>query len=218
MIGEQDIEYDIEQLSAFLDGELPQKEMKQVRTRLLVDKDYRARHDAMKADGNLLLAFSAQIDSKPLPESLRVMVAPALPPRRAYGFFAAAAVVLMLVGGFSLTQNPSPEYAWLDQLRSGNTLTLPEGSVEVIASFRHRDGNLCREAATDSKRAVFCRIDGNWQLMIEADRAGSPAGMYVPAGENGVDSIDEFIRVGMDGMVLGPAEEKSLIDSGWSTD
>jgi hypothetical protein len=212
MISEQDIE----QISAYLDDELSSEEMQKVRQRLLQDPAFREEFDAMKGGDEMLVQFSGSIDTTPVPERVKQLLGKSEESgQHAYGFFASAAAVLLLIGGlFVLQERPAP-YAWLDSLESGKAFESANGTVEVIATFNHKDGRVCREAKTNGKRAVFCRTSDDWQMVLEVAASDAPNGTYQPAGVSNIHDIDRFVRENMQGLVLTLEEEQALMQNHW---
>ncbi|MBA4264169.1 MAG: hypothetical protein C0453_03725 [Comamonadaceae bacterium] len=111
----------------------------------------------------------------------------------------------------------------LQNLSSGETLS--EGGVQVlpIASFRAADGQACREFEQEAQgrlvHGVACRVENQWVSRVVLDRGpvnGSlgevPA--FAPASGE-ADALATLLdRLGA-GPVLGAAEERQLIESGW---
>jgi hypothetical protein len=105
--------------------------------------------------------------------------------------------------------------AALSQAASGGEISLADGKLRVIASYKLGDGRLCREytltrAAEPGWDAVDCRDGGRWRTEFLAAKAPPTAG-YAPA--SGDASADAFLSA-RGAEPLSPEEEGKLLGSG----
>lgn len=109
---------------------------------------------------------------------------------------------------------------------SGRVLRTAGGAVEILASFEQVGGGHCREfnrsspGGTRDELGIACRnTEGVWQLeLLVAEERSSPVGQdsYQTASDDQHDQADTFLRDRVAGWPLEEAEEKALIDRGWT--
>jgi hypothetical protein len=109
---------------------------------------------------------------------------------------------------------------------SGRVLRTAGGAVEILASFEQVGGGHCREfnrsspGGTLDELGIACRnASGDWQLelLVAEDRSsGTAQGRYQTASDDQHDRADAFLRDRVAGWPLEEAEEKALIDRGWT--
>ncbi len=109
---------------------------------------------------------------------------------------------------------------------SGRVLRTAGGAVEILASFEHVGGGHCREfnrsspGGTLDELGIACRnAAGDWHLeLLVTEKRNSEAGQssYQTASDQQHDQADAFLRDRVAGWPLEEAEEKALIDRGWT--
>ncbi|MCF3974276.1 anti-sigma factor family protein [Paracoccus salsus] len=104
---------------------------------------------------------------------------------------------------------PASQIAALQELMSGETRDLPDGSrLTMIASYRTGGGALCREyethAGTRMTVMVACRNDDGWTRHFATDITASED--YIPAAGE-IEALDAFLAQTAAGAPLGPAQE-----------
>lgn len=100
----------------------------------------------------------------------------------------------------------------LSQAASGGEVSLLDGKLRVVASYKLGDGRFCREytltrAAEPGWDAVDCRDGGTWRTEFLAAKAPPTAG-YAPA--SGDASAEAFLS-GRGAEPLSPEEEGKLL-------
>jgi hypothetical protein len=145
---------------------------------------------------------------------------------------AASIALLFGLGGGYLAgrpmQNSAPGlvFAGLDPKAVGGALaTLPSGQtmavnnageLKAIASFRDKDGMLCREFEFDSELgsalvSVACRNGDVWQIRFAMETARSSGG-YAPASS--LQALEAYLESTGAGAPLGVDEESSALGAG----
>lgn len=170
-----------EQLSAFLDSELPEHEMELVRQQISEDENLSNRLAELAMVDAQVASHYAHIDERPMPEAIAKLLTDdqdatntsasviAFPVRkRIHNFLqqhAAMAASVALLIGFGTAQllpgnNINTANNWnavaqvLDNQISGTTQTLSDGSqVKPRLSFINQEGNLCRQFQTHQGNA-----------------------------------------------------------------
>lgn len=114
----------------------------------------------------------------------------------------------------------------LDTLPSGDVLQTADGVVELLATFRQREGGHCREfnrSSTDSTRdelGIACRTGAGqaWQLAFVAaeTRNATDRTEYQTASDAQHDAADAFLHQRVQGGPLEADEETALIARGWT--
>ncbi len=108
---------------------------------------------------------------------------------------------------------------------SGRVLRTAGGAVEILASFEQVGGGHCREfnrsspGGTRDELGIACRsAQGNWQLefLIAEERTEAGQGSFQTASDRQHEQADAFLLDRVQGPPLGEAEEKSLIERGWT--
>lgn len=135
----------------------------------------------------------------------------------------AASIVAVITGvvGFTVGRNldsSTPDSTaqiavLLDREASGQDIALGTSgeTLHVIATFRDKNGSLCREyelkQASNSTVSVACRQDGTWvtQLALSSVKAEG----YVPASAQ--ETIDAYLSSIEAGAPLSPEEERAIL-------
>ncbi|WP_051687276.1 hypothetical protein [Microbulbifer sp. HZ11] len=161
------------QLSAFLDGELPEPQMDEIRALLLEHESLADRLAQLAAVDQTVRQTYSAIDQRPMPDgitsllekeragSAQVIAFPLW--RRAQrqvhqqlqrhaGMAAAIALAIGLGAGWLLPTTDNNEGQWqtvaagLEQAPSGASLTLPDGrAITPRLTFRNQQGDYCRQ-------------------------------------------------------------------------
>jgi hypothetical protein len=218
---------DVVLLSAFLDSELEGQTANALRERLIRDPALRRELEALKQGDAMLKDFASQIDSRPVSTQMQAAIKPRNTRNRVLA--TAASVLLLVAAGVLFVPSQTTEVAALESLgliESGERIATATGYLEVVASFHHRDGRICREFATADKQGIAClprtgsaeslgQDSGGWQEILFVPLNGHVEGSYQPAGVGELTSLDEYIAKNMDGEVLGLSAERKLIVNNW---
>lgn len=228
-----------ETLSAFLDGELSERETAEVEKAISVDPALAERLAAFSRTDERVKAHAEAIDSLPLPDSVTRLLRPDNNVvdmawwRRAGRQFrehAALAAAVALLLGFSAgllapggpgggAGNWQQVAAHLDSAASGESVRLNE-DTRLMSRFTFRDqqDRYCRQFLLESpERAsenVACRSQGDWERVasVQASRVYRD-GEYQPA--SGANLLDSTLDELMQGQALSLEEEAELIREQW---
>lgn len=114
----------------------------------------------------------------------------------------------------------------LESLPSGRVVEAAGQQIELLASFAHPDGRVCREF-NSSQRAgdpvdhlgLACReAAGSWTLAVlssEARPADTSHGGYRTASDHQHQVLDGYRQQQRLGQALDPAQEQALMQRGW---
>ncbi|MFN0039028.1 MAG: anti-sigma factor family protein [Burkholderiales bacterium] len=125
------------------------------------------------------------------------------------------------ISGLTLTQNVSERAAFIEALNStpsGQMAQLSSSTsgpqVEMIASVRHRNGELCREFRVsrghEATVGVACRPQGDWVVTFASLVRGAGAG-YTPASSTTV--LDAYLSSIEAGPPLNNEDEKAALSN-----
>lgn len=228
--------YSDEQLSAFIDGELPDVEMQAVREALAGDEALADRLAQLAAVDVAVAEAVRTIDQRPMPARVadrsRPHPAPVLPfvarVRQAVTRHAALAASVALFVGFGLGSllPGEPASTWpsvaevLESRVSGSRVEVAGGlTVMPQLSYRNIDGDYCRYfevRGNDREQGVACRREGEWQRVATAylpadDEAGA---VYTPA--SGGRALDLLLDQTLEAGPFGPEQEAELLTGGWA--
>ena len=208
---------DLNLLSAYIDGELDAGTAGEVRERLLRERDLRAALDQLRSTDEMLKDYSAQINGQPVPVAIQTLIESRDESRFPQVAALAASILVLAVGGIflSLDRRTESDLAVLDEIESGQRIQTPTGFVEVVASFHHQDGRVCREFSTATERAIACRGSDGWHVELAIPSIEPGKETYQPAGTADLEIIDEYITRNIVGTVLGSQQENALIEQGW---
>jgi hypothetical protein len=226
-----------ETLNAFVDGELPPKEMERIAALLATRPDLDAwvrRQEALRA--GMKNAFS-DLAASPLPERL-VRIAETAPIswrwrlRQAWQgttlrtwIPAGATLALGLLIGIGLA--PPGDLASQDgQLVARGALALALNSKlaseaggsgpQIGITFRDRDGRYCRTFDTDGESGFACHGSKGWAIAMLAARPNEEApGPYRMAGSEMPDVIRAAIAARIQGEPFDMKAEKAARDRDW---
>lgn len=229
---------DLETLSRFIDGELPEVEATALRQRLLAETGLRAYYDSMKAaDNRVRTAFSgAELEAVPGHVAAALAGADTAPAARGarfawhHGAVAAsvlAAAVLLVspqwggdpVGDATLASAldsaPSTASGW-EALSGGD-------AVRPLLSFRTTEGVYCREyllrSGDSARRGVACRdgqSPGGWTVQLSVAQAlPGETSDYRPANSHDADAIADYVAEHAAGDVLSLEQEAAAMARGW---
>ena len=228
-----------EQLSAFLDAELPDDEMEMIRQGISEDESLANRLAELAMVDEQVARPSAHIDEHPMPAAVsrlldedskpatNVIAFPArkkLPGFQRYAAVAACAAVLMGIGVVQWLPTDQAARDWnaiarvLEQNPSGSEQSLADGSqVKPRLTFINKRGDYCRqfqlmerENATEN---IACRTDNQWELVTSVGQETRVAGDYQPAsgGSKLDDALDEMIE----GEAFDATAEQRAIEQHW---
>ncbi len=230
-----------EQLSAFLDQELLDKDMARIRAALSVDLTLADRLAELAVTDELVRAHASTIDSVPLPDSItRLLKTNKVVElswwRRSHQQITehvamAASVALMLGLGFGYlisgnTAGTPTDTDWqhlasyLDTTPSGTSLAVTADTQLVNRfSFLNQQDTYCRQfelqSASTVSENVACRVDNEWELIATAQTSR----VYKQAEyslANGAALLDSTLDVMMAGQALSLSEEAALIARRWA--
>lgn len=227
-----------EQLSALMDGELADDEAAAIRKAVADDAGLAARLERLRAADRMFQASVRRIDAEPPPSALTAVLS--LPPapvvelasRRRRWVLPAAIAASLVAGAFGgMTAGPrhrvelaaagpvearSPLAAALARTPSGAVSQVGGAAFAPVATFRTREGGLCREFRLQSEgraaRAVACRVEGGWAIEVAMRDAAKAAGAYSTASGD-TAPIDAFVDRAMIGEALSPAEEGAALSA-----
>ncbi|SFD57646.1 anti-sigma factor family protein [Pseudoalteromonas denitrificans] len=214
-------------ISAFLDGELSLEESACFKQRLLKEPALNQQYQVLKSlDQNLKSAFS-EIESDPIPEALSNLLENEKPKTEVWQFMAMAAslVVVSLISflgyQFSLQEHisvalnqaletrPSMEVAQLNE----------ESQFIALQSFRHTNGNICREyvikAQSMQEHSVACKIQKSWQVQVKKQTKILDLEHYITATGSQGKIIEPYLKKVAKGQALNVDEELKLISRNW---
>jgi negative regulator of sigma E activity len=183
-----------EKLSAFLDAELPEAEMEAIREQLIEDENLASRMAELAMVDELVAISYSTIDARPLPESIKNLLAEDEPKgetktaqiiafpllkkfQQKIQQHAAIAAGVVLVIGFGLSQslrtNTSDDWqavaSILDTAPSGLEKLASTGvQIKPRLSFTNKAGDYCRQFNMSDKNSasenIACRKDNKWQI------------------------------------------------------
>ncbi len=231
-----------EQLSAFLDAELPEPEMERVRQQLIVDENLADRLAQLAMVDEQIANHYACIDERPMPESIQTLLAQNSTAADNIVVFPrwkrvqqgvqkniAIAACTLLVIGFGMVQllpaNNQHTNQWntiaqvLEQNVSGSEQHLDDGSrVKTRLTFINNNGNYCRQfqliQRDKSSENIACRVNNRWELAVSVSQETIAAGDYQTA--SGGSSLDSALDEMMHSEAFDVAAEQQAIDSHWS--
>lgn len=170
-----------EQLSAFLDGELPAEDLKRIAAAIDADAALRKRAEALAAPDTLIKKAYSAIDDAPMPAAVTALLAEpaadnvvasaprtASPARWTMPLAASIALSAGIALGMFMSSparmtptgaqlagaiNPGdPLHAALDATPSGESVALPGArTASFVLSFKSHDGDYCREFIVDGE-------------------------------------------------------------------
>lgn len=224
---------DPERLMAYVDGELGPIEAKRVEQAIAADPSLGeevARHRALRArlDGHF-----APVVQEPVPEHLAAMLRAnvvdlptgkrtrQVPGWARWGGAVAAALVLGLFVGRAM---PDQEVV---QTRAGKLyaagslakaldqqLASTGGSVQLVVSFRDRQGRYCRVFRSQPADGIACHEAEGWALRQTMGGGGASTGSYAQAG-SADPALMATAQDMMAGAPLDPAAERNARAAGW---
>ncbi|MES2294327.1 MAG: anti-sigma factor [Pseudomonadota bacterium] len=224
-----------ETLSAFIDGELPPKEMERIAALLAERPDIGAwvrRQEALRAD--IKGAFSELMAA---PQPARLVQAAKRTPiswRWHLGQFTApriwvpagAALALGLVIGIAL--QPGSDFASRDgrMMAQGMLATALNDKLasdgyagsgpRIGISFRSHDGRYCRTFDADAQSGLACRGDKGWAIaLLVAHPQAESGGAYRMVGSEMPDTIRAAVSANIEGEPFDAGAERAARDRGW---
>ncbi|MES2822563.1 MAG: hypothetical protein V4732_03105 [Pseudomonadota bacterium] len=229
-----------EQLSAFLDAELPHAEMEIIREQLLEDETLADRLAELALVDELVASSAKQIDNLPMPLAATELVQKQSAEIIAFPFWkrvqhslqqpaALAASVALFIGfGASLIMNKSSnqnDWSAVAQVLE----TAPSGVIQIATNgaeikpritFKNYQGNYCRQFTfSDGKNHsenIACRQDDQWQLTNSAVQQQHPPAIEYQTASGG-SVLDETVEKMADGEFFNEQQEAAVIDDKWSS-
>lgn len=224
------MDYSDEILMAFADGELDEAQAQEVARAVAADPALSARVAMFRRSREMMRDAFAQDQAKGAQDPLAAMIraagrdaaappaaaAPVAPPApanmnwRPMAVAASLALALLGAGWLAMPQRGgdggqtvilrSDIRAALSRVTSGETEQLDGYDFTAIASFRNREGELCREYETRTPQrvqlGVACHDGASWQSRFAALSEGGGEDYMPASGE--VAGLDDYIaRAGM---------------------
>lgn len=114
----------------------------------------------------------------------------------------------------------------LESLPSGRVVEAAGRQIELLASFEHHDGRICREFNSSQRDGdgvdhlgLACREpSGDWTLAVlssEARPADAEHGGYRTASDHQHQILDGYRQQHTQGQALDPSREQALLERGW---
>ncbi len=114
----------------------------------------------------------------------------------------------------------------LESLPSGRVVQAAGRQIELLASFEHHDGRICREFNSSQRNGdgldhlgLACREpSGDWTLAVlssEARPADTTHGGYRTASDRQHETLDRYRQQHTQGQALDPTLEQALMQRGW---
>ena len=114
----------------------------------------------------------------------------------------------------------------LESLPSGRVVEAAGRQIELLASFEHHDGRICREFNSSQRNGdgvdhlgLACREpSGDWTLAVlssEARPADTEHGGYRTASDHQHQILDGYRQQHTQGQALDPTREQALLERGW---
>lgn len=231
-----------EQLSAFLDSELPEAEMELIRQALVNDESLANRLAELAMVDEQIASHYASIDKIPMPSEITQLLEQKSDTiknnviqfpfwkkaQRNLQQYAAIAACTLLAVGFVLTQllpGNNSENNWnavaevLEQQTSGYQYDLADGRrVKPQLTFIDKNENYCRQFqlshADKFSEHIACRIHNQWELVASTEEKILDNSDYQTASSN--TQLDTKLDEIMHSEVLDVNSEKQAIDKKWS--
>lgn len=230
-------------LSAFLDNELSPAEMDAVREQLATDPSLADRLAELAVVDSELRGHYGKIDERPIPASLRQMLAEdnqadprpditvvAFPWWRRLREHSGKAVAAAVVAGFAMAQwltGPTGDSAAWPKV-AGVLESQPSGQIYPVSehteltprlTFRNQSGEWCRqfrlETANSASEQIACRTQsGRWEQKVQVQTGQQVADDdYQTAGGGSV--LDEQLDRMMSTPPIGRDREQKLLERQW---
>lgn len=230
---------DFEQLSQYLDGELPGMQAQELEQRLSVEPALRAVFESLQTQESRLNSAFTAANAGPVPTRISSLLQPAqadvIPlPRRetpVWSYAIAASLAVAVCGALLSQWDGDGTQAGMDTAlaaalestpSSGSDwLALPDNrELRPILSFQSNNGQWCREYLVNNAgnhwHGVACRTDEGWVngILTATGPAGS-ANEYRPAGAGNPAEISTYIELQGSAIPLSADEEQHLIEQHW---
>jgi hypothetical protein len=228
-----------EQLSAFLDAELPEAEMEIIREQLIEDENLANRLAELAMVDELVAMSYATIDARPLantvnnllaeePVSAKIIAFPLLQKLQKNiqkNVTIAASVALIIGFGVSQSLNrDSNEWQAVAQIlehtASGVELASADGlQIKPRITFVNKDGDYCRQFFMQDKKSasenIACRKNNKWKLetSVAIDKVQQEAAYQTASGGS---VLDEKIEHMSSGDFFDAQAESAAINQHWS--
>lgn len=235
-----------EQLSAFLDAELPAAAMEAIREQLLEDEALADRLAELALVDELVAASARQIDSRPTPHAVSALFQ-ASPTAAVIHFplwkralwkrvqrglqqpIAIAASVALIIG-FGVTQlqhHSAQDSGWvgvaqvLETSPSGVTHFINEhAEVKPRLTFNNYQGDYCRQFelsdATGASENIACRQQGKWQLITSVKQRQNQSASEYQTASGG-SVLEEALEQMVKGNIFNAQTETEIISARWTT-
>jgi len=227
-----------ENLSAFVDGELPPREMERIAALLATRPDLDAwvkRQETLRA--GIRNSLSDLAAAPPSEKLMRVIeTAPISWRWRLQQIWRGTAIKVLAPAGVALAMGlligigltpPGDIASRGGQVVAQGALAsaldkglasegAPASGPRIGITFRDRDGRYCRSFDTDAQSGFACHGNMGWGIaMLAARPNGESSGPYHMAGSEMPDVIRAAIAASIQGEPFDGTAEKTARDSGW---
>ena len=234
-----------QQLSAFLDSELPEDEMQLIREQLLIDDELATRLADLAQVDEWVSAHACEIDRHPVPEKITALLQDTAVENKVVSMSAwgklqsrvsqhaalAAGIALCFgIGIGQLSQSDtaglsaelSPDIAKaLSRLASGEPLVLAnQQRLQPTLSFRNMQGQYCRQFSLQSdgiqSDSVACLGNGKWQVKATSFSQVEQNGAQYRTASKSDPFLDVVIDQIIEGAALNKQQEREAINKAWA--
>lgn len=234
-----------ETLSAFLDSELPEPEMEQVRLALESDDDLVMRLAELSEVDSLVKAHAQRIDEAPYSAALTQTMAKLEPNnvvqlstwqrlKHSTNKGLAIAASIAIVFGIATTSYLQTQHqdnanlvatniaTALDTQLSTSAITQADGSVfKANLSFANNNDELCRQYEmsnnSNTQVAIACKTAQGWQVKAQLQQENSRNGsQYQTASKHA--ALDQMIDQMINGQPFNRNQEQQAIAQQWKID
>jgi len=228
-----------EQLSAFLDAELPPADMTIIRDAIAEDEELAERLAELALVDQLVAETYRRIDQAPMPQGIHQLIAsprkksatiirfPALTATRFLPGALAAGLVMAIGLGVILSLDQGSDNGWpalanaLETSPSGHTRPLVDGgTLTPRLTFIDSTGDYCRvyrQSFSDgtAQDGIGCRRNGRWQPVEHSERRPvADADSYRTA--SGSLAIDPIVDQMISGDPLDASVETQVMANNWN--
>jgi hypothetical protein len=230
---------DRDTLAAFVDGELPPKEMERIAALLAARPDlerYVRQQEDLRAKLRKTYALTTSVPERLIravhnaPASWPYRLRAWLAPRFSLGALAWAGAALAMGVVIGVVVRPTGDLGTdaAGQLIARNSLAkvlstqLAAAGYDGVGprigiSFRNKAGSDCRTFTNGDNAGFACRQDGAWVIgMLARQTREYPRAAYRMAGSEMPDAVRRAVEESINGAPFDAATEKRARDRGWS--
>jgi hypothetical protein len=231
-----------EQLSAFLDAELPDTEMELIREQLIEDENLANRLAELAIVDELVVKAYSTIDTQALPPSItqllsketrrtetlqnaKIIEFPLWKKIRSnFAQYTSIAASVVLVIGFGVMQmNTSTDWQNVAQVletqASGVEKIIDDTHIKPRLTFTDKNGHYCRQFDLNHIEAasanIACRENNEWKLMasIKLDKTQESSSYQTATGDSALNELIDEMAVGE---YFDAQAEAVVINKHWS--